>query len=185
MYIHSETRICTSCLKEKSTDHFYRDRKSFRAVCKECTSKGLTSQKTGVVTHKRIYILPKRKICSACEVEKDIEEFHFDKRDRPRSQCKKCHRSHINDYRKVNKDKWAKQQKESQKKYHAANPEYLKNWWKDAVKEAKPTYIKWQIIVGRKMDPKTVSDFTVDYIRKTLLLRREIDAQGKSPFKDA
>lgn len=51
-------------------------------------------------------------------------------------------------------------------------------------KELTLYYIR-RVLKRREMETDAVSDFVIDYTRLTILLWREINAKGKSPFKDA
>lgn len=184
MYILPDKRICTSCLKEKPLNEFHLDRGRPRSICKTCSQKDCKSKRTGIRL-KKIYILPKMKICSQCNKEKDINDFYIQKNNKPKSNCKSCHQLNLSLWRKKNPKIHSKQNCNYQKTYHSKHPEYLKSWWKKTVKEASPTYIRFGIMKGRGLEYKTASDITVQFIRSTLMLRREINAQGKSPFKDA
>jgi hypothetical protein len=55
------------------------------------------------------------KICKVCEIKKNYIEFHFrkDSKDGLRNECKECTRVKVNNYRKLNKEKVNKWNKET------------------------------------------------------------------------
>ena len=98
------------------------------------------------------------KICNVCDVEIDYTQFHSrkDSKDGLRNDCKECTRIRINDYRKSNKEKvnkWNKetyyrnieQHKKTKKTYRDNNKEklnLLKKTWRENNKEKIKNYTK-------------------------------------------
>ena len=81
------------------------------------------------------------KICSKCKEEKEVCEFYKNNKNPNlyRTHCKKCMRINSQQYKKINKDKVNKKNKEYQYKnaelnkiksqeYKIKNPEHFKNW---------------------------------------------------------
>lgn len=67
------------------------------------------------------------KICTKCEIDKDLTDFSYDKnRNRYLSNCKKCMASRTEAYRQNHKDKWRQSSK-----IHSMNLKKVINKWKE------------------------------------------------------
>ena len=90
------SKICSKCNIDKGLGEFHRNKSSkdgHRSVCKDCINK-----KPSVLKDKRNDLLSKNhKICSKCNIEKDLGEFHRNKscKDGHRSECKSCYKAKV------------------------------------------------------------------------------------------
>lgn len=109
-----KTKICSKCGEEKDINEFrknkYNKNDGYRLECKDCSKKYLRENYEKNKELKKIVI--ETKICSKCEIEKEINQFFKDKYKRSgyRSICKECSRLYCLENEESRK-KWHKEHK--------------------------------------------------------------------------
>ena len=114
-------KICNKCNISKTLDNFSKDKykkNGYRGECKICDSKRKNKNKNKNNTDNNTNIISNEKICSNCNVLKNLEDYHKDKskKDGFRNQCKKCELEKKVIYYQENKDKRHEYEKN---KYHS------------------------------------------------------------------
>ena len=100
------------------------------------------------------------KICSLCEIEKSLDEFHkfIHSKDGYRNRCKECRKSITKKYREENADRV----RESQKRYREENRELVKQIKKEYYENNKILLFpekQRELQIIEKYHANTVGDF--------------------------
>lgn len=119
------TKVCRICKEEKSVQEFYRDSKSKFGVinvCKKCDSKAKKDSES-LISYEEAIELNLTKVCSNCNTEKEIREFHKAKRGEfgVGSWCKECRKKYKREHYLKNEERIIQEKKD----YYYANREIL------------------------------------------------------------
>ena len=161
-----ETKICTSCKKEKPIEcfsHNCKEKDGYKRYCKDCASKQSAEYRQKHAEeirerHRTAYWKSKEKadertsrqaealvrVCSVCGVEKPLSEFYKCGNGGFRTYCKKCANAKAREYGRLHREDLILQKRQYHKTHKTEIDEYNHEYYKNHSDEVKQRVRDWE-----------------------------------------